>query len=179
MHGEELVYALKERLLEINRDASFYEYMCVLVELKKQMELREVYLKEHENEEKLDSDVKYSSNLLAQEQKLSFWDKFINFFKNIFKKKEKKVEKQEEKKVAEKPVVKAEVDDYLPDVDINVDNVNNKEIDIEITDYSEDKIISTYNEIKEEEMNKENETIKLHEEAVKAELENEIVNEKK
>lgn len=180
MHGEELIYALKERLSEINKDTNFYEYICILVELKEQIKIHEEYLKENENI--TNADISYTSNLVTSTKKDSFWSRFISFLKNLFKKKNTKnittkhaddtatnIEKKQEIPLTESKKIEIEKDDDLPNVDIEVPTLKEDNVEIELTDYIEDKIIATYNQIKEEE----NKTIELHKDAVQAEIENE------
>lgn len=93
MERDELIYALKSRLNEINRDKNFYEYMCVLVELKQETRKNDEYMKSIENSNS--NDITYSNELPSKIKKEGFFLKLVNFFKRLFGKKDKKLNEED------------------------------------------------------------------------------------
>ncbi|MEG0510874.1 MAG: hypothetical protein RR594_06925 [Clostridia bacterium] len=84
--GEELIYALEEKLYNIDRDNNYYDYICTKVILKEAIQKRKKFI-DGIKKEKKGEDLTYvqeAGDLEISTSKVSFWTKFIRNLKKLF-----------------------------------------------------------------------------------------------
>ncbi|MEG2712531.1 MAG: hypothetical protein RR988_05850 [Clostridia bacterium] len=86
VEGEELIYALEEKLYNIDRDNNYYDYICTKVILKEAIQNRKKFIDGIKKENK-GEDLTYvqeAGDLEISTSKVSFWTKFIRNLKKLF-----------------------------------------------------------------------------------------------
>ncbi|MEG2484988.1 MAG: hypothetical protein RSB51_05905 [Clostridia bacterium] len=86
VEGEELIYALEEKLYNIDRDNNYYDYICTKVILKEAIQNRKKFIDGIKKENK-GEDLTYvqeAGDLEISTSKISFWTKFIRNLKKLF-----------------------------------------------------------------------------------------------